>query len=314
MRIRIVSIVLATITILAAPALAEDYGGFRGPNHNGIYPAKNLLKEWPAGGPPLLWKIEDLGEAWGPPVVVGETVYVLGGCHPGKLHAFTLDGQKKWTKEYGPDFASRFDGSRSTITVSDGLVIFNSGKKDERSTYALDAETGETVWHVDGTERFGSKGQGWGWNASPVVYKDKVIADMRSKDDVCPPVVAVNKQTGETEWTTDPSPGDLSAGDQGPQPAIEGDDWIIVYTAWRALLGIDPDTGERLWRIKTSKAGGMAPVYKDGYLYTSHSGGTHMYRLDDFGEEPELLWSTGGIKAIAQAVIMDGKVYAFGSA
>ncbi len=315
-RLLTLSAALAALLFLAAGALAEDFGGFRGPDHNGIYPARDLVKAWPEGGPRLLWKVEGLGEAWGPPVVVGETVYVLGGCHPGRLHAFTLDGGRKWSRAYGTDFSSRFDGSRSTITVSDGLVVFNSGKKDERSTYALDAETGQTVWHVDGTKRFGSHGQGWGWNASPLVYGDKVIADMRSKDDVCPPVVAVEKRTGETAWKTDPSPGDLSAGDQGPQLAFREGDCIVVYNAYRTLLGIDPNTGKRLWAIETTKAGGMAPLYNEGYLYTSHSGATHMYRLKDLRSEPKLLWSTRPkeVHELGQAVILGGRVYVFGEA
>ena len=34
---------------------------WRGPDRTGIYPEKNLLKEWPEEGPELIWTNEDLG-------------------------------------------------------------------------------------------------------------------------------------------------------------------------------------------------------------------------------------------------------------
>jgi outer membrane protein assembly factor BamB len=59
--------------------------------------------------------------------------------------------------------------------------------------------------------------------------------------------VALDKRTGETVWKADPGPGDLSAGDSSVAPAAGGR--VLVDTLWRAVLGLDPKTGETLWSI-----------------------------------------------------------------
>jgi len=43
---------------------AADWPGFLGPNRDGHSPDKGLLKQWPEGGPPLLWKVNNIGPGW----------------------------------------------------------------------------------------------------------------------------------------------------------------------------------------------------------------------------------------------------------
>ena len=49
-----------------------------GPNRDGKSPDAGLLKQWPPGGPPLLWKVDDIGKGYSSVVVVDGTVYVTG--------------------------------------------------------------------------------------------------------------------------------------------------------------------------------------------------------------------------------------------
>ena len=50
---------------LASSVMAQTTPyGWRGPNRNGIYPEKGLLKEWPAEGPQLLWEVADAGKGY----------------------------------------------------------------------------------------------------------------------------------------------------------------------------------------------------------------------------------------------------------
>jgi outer membrane protein assembly factor BamB len=59
---------------------------------------------------------------------------MVGRAPTGRLHALELEtGKLKWKEAYGPEFTSRFDGTRSTPNICDGRVIFSSGKKNERS-------------------------------------------------------------------------------------------------------------------------------------------------------------------------------------
>ena len=52
------------ILLLALPLLATDWPQWRGVERNGISPETGLLKSWPAGGPPLVWKATGLGEGY----------------------------------------------------------------------------------------------------------------------------------------------------------------------------------------------------------------------------------------------------------
>ena len=62
--------------------------GWRGPEHNGYYPDKGLLKTWPAEGPELVFETEDAGKGYSSPVVVGDKVFVTGLNEDGTKEVF----------------------------------------------------------------------------------------------------------------------------------------------------------------------------------------------------------------------------------
>ena len=55
-----ITLALFVAAPLASAAPDNDWGTFRGPNHDGRSPDTGLLKQWPAEGPPLAWKIKGL--------------------------------------------------------------------------------------------------------------------------------------------------------------------------------------------------------------------------------------------------------------
>ncbi|HEY2249788.1 MAG TPA: hypothetical protein VGH74_01960, partial [Planctomycetaceae bacterium] len=59
-------------------AQASDWPQFRGPNRNDVSDAKNLLKQWPEGGPPLVWHGDGLGEGYSSMSIVGDRIYSMG--------------------------------------------------------------------------------------------------------------------------------------------------------------------------------------------------------------------------------------------
>ena len=46
------------------PLAAADWPQWRGPERDGISKEADLLTEWPAGGPPLVWKVTGLGDGY----------------------------------------------------------------------------------------------------------------------------------------------------------------------------------------------------------------------------------------------------------
>src|SRR5687768_773921 len=96
------SIVRLTVAVLAAwlplTAFAQDYPTFRGANRDGHSPDKGLAKEWPAGGPPLAWKIKGIGGGYGGVSTLGDKIFLLGD-KAGETHLHCLnaaDGKVVW--------------------------------------------------------------------------------------------------------------------------------------------------------------------------------------------------------------------------
>src|SRR5262245_41709318 len=117
-------------------AFAADWPQWRGPERNGISRETGLLQQWPAGGPKLLWQIQDLGEGYSTPAVIGDAMYVLAneGMEDEFVRALsTADGKRIWSTRIGsvgPNQGPQYPGVRSTPTV-DGQVLYALGSNGD---------------------------------------------------------------------------------------------------------------------------------------------------------------------------------------
>jgi hypothetical protein len=82
----LLSIVAALFLCFSAGAVTKpvhtststsDWPQWRGPERNGISKETGLLKQWPAGGPKLLWQLNDIGDGYSGPSVVGTRLYLM---------------------------------------------------------------------------------------------------------------------------------------------------------------------------------------------------------------------------------------------
>src|SRR5258708_321362 len=55
-------------------ASTSDWPQWRGPERTGISQESGLLKQWPKGGPKLLWQMNDIGDGFSTPAVVGTRI------------------------------------------------------------------------------------------------------------------------------------------------------------------------------------------------------------------------------------------------
>jgi hypothetical protein len=55
----------------------SDWPQWRGPHRNGVSQESGLLKQWPAEGPKLLWQLDDIGDGYSTPAVVGTRIYLM---------------------------------------------------------------------------------------------------------------------------------------------------------------------------------------------------------------------------------------------
>src|SRR5688572_21914156 len=115
---------------VALPAMAADWPQWRGPRRDAISTESGLLKEWPAGGPPLIWKTTGLGGGYSSVAVVGELIYTIGdGPDASFVHAINRkDGKPRWAAKLGKaGELGGYAGPRGTPTV-EGDSVFVLGQ------------------------------------------------------------------------------------------------------------------------------------------------------------------------------------------
>src|SRR5262245_14748121 len=66
------------IALLTFGVRANDWPQFRGPDRDGLSKETGLLKDWPAGGPPLAWKATGLGKGYSTLSVADGYIYTIG--------------------------------------------------------------------------------------------------------------------------------------------------------------------------------------------------------------------------------------------
>ena len=55
----------------------SDWPQWRGPQRDGISKENGLLKQWPKEGPKLLWQLNNVGDGYSGPSVVGTRIYLV---------------------------------------------------------------------------------------------------------------------------------------------------------------------------------------------------------------------------------------------
>ncbi len=259
------------LVILAALALAQDssrapghWPQWRGPNRDAVSTETGLLKKWPEGGPPLLWKAEGLGEGIGTVSVAGGLVFALG-YRDGKEYATALDGAGTpvWSVAIGvasgENPAMRYVTMR-TPTVDDDRVYALSY---EGVLHCLGSGDGRVIWKVAYASLGGQK---WAWG-----YGDFPLVDGRLL--VCAPggakaLAALDKATGRIVWRSDFGDGAMHAAIVPSE--IGGVRQYVVFT-YQNVAGVAAKNGALLWRAerKGKTAVVPIPVVHDGLVLVS---------------------------------------------
>ena len=268
---------------------------WQGPNRDCIYPAKNLLKQWPENGPGLVWSFEGLGYGHSAVAMAENKVFVTGVKDTiesiGSLYTFDLNGKLLWEKEYGKDFALNFHGTRSTPVVVDNLIYIESGMG---AVYCLNTETGDEVWKVNFINDFGVDSViQFGYSESVLIDGDNLICVPGGKANN---VVALNRFTGKTVWSS-PGNGEIATYNSPILINHNGKKLVVAMTS-HSVMGIDAATGEKHWRVEQTqqnKIHANTPVYSDGKLLVASAGrektsGIVMLQLSEDGKSVTEVW------------------------
>ena len=309
--------VLRKVSMLVAIALASslavgetwEWPQFHGPMRDNKSEETGLLKQWPEGGPTLVWTAKGIGKGFSSVAVAGGLLYTTGNIEKDTvITALDPGGKTVWTAKNGPACRHQYPGARGTPTI-DGTRLYHENADGD--AVCLEAKTGKKVWGLNILKTFGGRNIKWGLAESVLVDGDRVI---------CTPggekvsMVALDKKTGKTVWTcegADDTPGYCS-----PLLVEQKGRRMIVTLMGRSFVGVDAGTGRLLWKVrhKTMFDENISmPIYHDGHLFVStFATGARCFKLtvEGYSASVKEVWRTrkmdnqhGGV------LLVDGHLY-----
>lgn len=262
--------ICAALCFCVVSAPAADWPQWRGPDRSGVSKETGLLKQWPAGGPKLLWQVNDLGDGYSTPVVVGNRIYQMSnrGMDNEFVQALSADdGKAIWTTRVGnvgnPDQNPSYPKARSTPTI-DGDLLYALGSDGDLA--CLETKTGKVRWLKSLRKEFGGEPGEWAYAESPLVDGDLVVITPGGAQAT---MAALNKKTGAVVWKS-AVPGGDPAGYASAIIVEAAGRKQYVQCLSKGMVGVDAKTGEFLWRYKDVAKGPaqyFTPVAHGEFVY-----------------------------------------------
>jgi len=284
---------------------------WRGPRRDGISDEKGLLQSWPEGGLRLLWTAAGLGRGYASPVISGGMIAIPGDVGRDLvIFALDLEGKPLWQARNGRSWTRNYPGARACCAF-DGGRLYHLNAHGRAA--CLDAKTGREIWSVDILQRFGGRVITWGLAECLLVDGPRLVVTPGGRLGA---MAALDKNTGETAWASDPIEGDNAS--YGSPILFElGGRRHLAALSSRHVFGVDADTGKALWkRPRPSRYEALCAtplLVGDGVFVTSPDNlGGALYRLTVAGAETRVqdAWETRVDTLHGGAVLVDGTIYA----
>lgn len=233
---------VAALSILASPAVAENWSRFRGPNGSGVAASTGLPVEF---GPHknLTWSVE-IPFARSSPVFAGDKVF-LTAIDGDKFTTLALDrksGERLWQRETERNRTDEIYKGSDSATPSPAT--------DGSNVYAFFQEVGLVSYTTNGEQRWelslGPFRNFYGIAASPVLAGDTLL--LLCDQSMGSYLLAVDKNTGKELWRQH-RPARLEAystpilypdSSNPRQILVSGSMWVDAY---------DIDTGKSAWTL-----------------------------------------------------------------
>ncbi len=303
------------LLLLVFPSFGQVTAQWRGPNRNGIYPDKGLLKKWPEGGPQLLLEIKGFGKGYSQPVVYKDVIYITGIKHDtlDVISAFDLKGILLWEKAYSGAWIKSYSSTRCTPTIQNDRIYLVGGLG---TICCLDAKDGKEIWSQDPQTEFSGEYHMWGIAESVLLTENAALyVTGGSKASV----VAYDKITGKLLWSAKSLGGQRAYA--SPMLIERNNLKIVLAQTCNDLIGINATNGEVLWNFNVepyhtfSNGKGVNtndPIYANGEIFIT-SGYKHpalMFSLAEDGRSIKLKWQNDSMNVHhGGAILLNGNIY-----
>ncbi|MDE0102224.1 MAG: PQQ-like beta-propeller repeat protein [Bryobacterales bacterium] len=301
-----------------APAVEQPTGPanywteYRGPGRAGIYGETKIRTDWPAEGPPELWR-QQIGGGYASMVVADSLVFTIEQRRGREVvAAYRIeDGSQAWEHSWRARFSESMggDGPRATPTWSDGR-LYALGASGHLT--CLQASDGRVLWERNILADAGADNLTWGMAGAPLVVDDIVVTlpgGRRGRS-----IIAYDKLSGDVRW----SALNDKAGYVSPQVAeLAGRRQLLVISGTR-VLGASLDDGSLLWSHpwRTSYDANCAqPLVVDGehvFVSSGYGHGAALLKITADGEafSVEEVWFNRNMKnKFNPSVLASGVVY-----
>jgi outer membrane protein assembly factor BamB len=291
----------------------SDWVNWKGPYHNGFSPEKGLLREWPKGGPAVVWRVP-IEQGWSCPVVSGNDVYLSAAkfleWNKAEETISCLDaktGAKRWEHKYVafPYYCGWSSGGpRATPVVTEKYVI-SIGMIGH--VFCLDRKTGAVVWKHELMQEYkdvvpiGKDSEWKGWNISPTVVGKTVYVSGPNSTDTPYGVnglyAGFDVNDGKQLWIHylhEDGKGKLLSNRWSERVVSEAlpirfqNQDCLLNCANQTIMVLNPQDGKELthWNLQTHPAfnGGIPTVMKDGAFLSP--GGLGEWILYDVDRNP----------------------------
>lgn len=299
----------------AFEAFAQNGGEWpqwRGANRDGISKETGLLKQWPDGGPPLVWKATGAGRGYSSFSIAKGRLYTMGlrGDREYLIAFDVANGKEVWATAHGSAYRNnRGDGPRGTPTI-DGERLYALGGSGDLS--CLDVRSGKVIWSMNVLSKFGGSNIRWGISESPLVIGDKVLVNAGGPG---ASIVALKKADGALIWKSQSD----EAGYSSAIPVQVGATTQVIFFTGNRAVGLDVRDGKLLWeytRPSNDVANVATPVARSNRVWISSDYGTGggLVEIKADGKAQEIYFTKDMRNHHSSSILIGDHLYGFSSA
>ncbi|MCC7421293.1 MAG: PQQ-binding-like beta-propeller repeat protein [Planctomycetaceae bacterium] len=253
-------------------SLESDWPWWRGPSRNGIA-VGSAPTNWSATEN-IAWKADVPGRGHASPVIVGDLVLLATAEESKQVQSVIAydrkSGSERWTSKISEGgFPARIHGKNThaspTVACDGERIYVTFFHHDSLQTSAIDM-AGKPVWQRT-VGKFRPKAYEYGYAASPLLYRDRVIVCGECDSDSY--LVALDCATGEEVWNT---PRTKTITFSTPTVArVGGRDQLLISGA-QSIASYSPETGKEEWKATGTAAATCGTAVWDGDLIFASGG------------------------------------------
>lgn len=315
---------------------AEDWPWFLGPRHTGESAETDLVLDWTAGAPPVLWK-QPIGTGYSAPSVLGDRLVV----HHRKGNQEIIScrrrssGEEIWQYAYESAFEDPYgynNGPRCSPVLTPKFC-FTLGA--EGMLCCLSLEDGSVVWKNDLKTSYQLPEWFFGMGCSPLLDGDRLIVLVGGQPNSG--VVAFDAATGRVQWeAVGKQTWDGTTTPEGTTYTWTGEEMVVSYSSpiiaeihgrrhllclvRQGLVSLDPETGTTnfYWwfrsRVHESVNAARPLVVGDTiFLSAAYQVGSALLKVSEDGRSVSSVWSDRSnlLAHWSTPIHVDGCVYGF---